>query len=268
MYESRLTVQKTTLGPKPNLEAGENSYDSPGIFTGAKKSGLTGSGTSSLSLDTPYSTPVSDRMGPLSSYIDPHSKQVVELSPKESPLMSQATKAGSGALLDEARGNASLKIGQNQDIGTMAGESAPSWTAKDEAFRKGSTAAMGIAGSVVGNMAQRKAESATNEYNKMLENWMAQGKYWFDPNSNVTPDFDEYIDGMPSSTDAAADSHMFSRIDLDTKGGKAASNLINPAGAAARGLGMDSEKVNYVWGKSSSRAVEEMGKTGSPYGLI
>jgi len=273
--------QQTTLGPKPQSENGLNTgasgldllggaYESPGIFTGSKKSGLTGGGTSSLSVAGPSvglndAATASSRktmdMGTPTLFSEYQSGNVTGGAPA-SPMAQDLSGLKSDFKLNES--GSPLGTMQQESIANQQGQ----WTAKDEAFSKGSKAAMGIAGSVVGNMAQRKADSATNEYNKMLENWMAQGKYWFDPNSNITPDFDEYIDGMPSSTETAAESHMFGGIDPNTKGGRSVSNFVNPAGAGARALGMDSEKVNYVWGKSSSRAVEEMGKTGSPYGLI
>lgn len=58
----------------------------------------------------------------------------------------------------------------------------------------------------VGNTLQALENTAVNDYQNDLAYWQSQGKFWFDPNSEIKPDLDKYLDNMPSAVNALRDS--------------------------------------------------------------
>ncbi len=71
--------------------------------------------------------------------------------------------------------------------------------------RKSTEIAKGILGPVANTISDTitaMENAAVNDYQNDLQYWTAQGKYWFDPNSEVKPDIDSYLDLMPKATEA------------------------------------------------------------------
>lgn len=64
----------------------------------------------------------------------------------------------------------------------------------------------GEAGKAVGDTLTALENTAVTDYQNDLTNWVSQGKYWFDPNSELKPDLDKYLDNMPSAVDALRNS--------------------------------------------------------------
>lgn len=71
-----------------------------------------------------------------------------------------------------------------------------------------------------------------NQRQADLIKWKEDGKYWFDPNSDLKPDLDTYLSQMPSATDALVQGSPIAKLGLNKNaaGNTASSVLINPSG--------------------------------------
>lgn len=95
------------------------------------------------------------------------------------------------------------KIGQNAVLGKMY--QPQKQNTGDSRF---ATIAKGV-GEAVGEISQANANLARTEYENDLRYWQDQGKYWFDPNADIKPELDEYLDAMPSSVESLMSGSMF-----------------------------------------------------------
>lgn len=114
----------------------------------------------------------------------------------------------------------------------------------------------GIGKGVVSSLAQQYADRAEQEYNKNMADWEAQGKYWFDPNRDLKPDIEAYLNEMPTQTE------------MLSKGNKADSPVvaaIDPASYIAQQAG--GNKAGYIARQGAKGALKYMGSGGS-YGWI
>ena len=96
-----------------------------------------------------------------------------------------------------------------------------------------------------------KMSASLSDYNKQIVSWRDQGKYWFDPNTNVKPELDQYLANMPSYTDALAEGTMFGG-GMDSDAGKRAAVVGNRAlkGIGA-GAGAGASIVGTIAGASA-----------------
>lgn len=58
------------------------------------------------------------------------------------------------------------------------------------------------AGTVASDLMNANSNLSRTEYQNDLAYWEGQGKYWFNPYSDVEPDLESYMDMMPSSTES------------------------------------------------------------------
>lgn len=117
------------------------------------------------------------------------------------------------------------KIGSNAQLKTAG---------SDGTNKTDSGMGMTVAGQVsqeMGNTLQALENTAINDYQNDLTYWQSQGKFWFDPNSELKPDLDKYLDNMPSAVDALRGSGMnaLQKGKTDTFGEGAYNILLNPA---------------------------------------
>ena len=113
---------------------------------------------------------------------------------------------------------------------------------------------------IVDNIVAQKANVAANEYSSNMAKWREEGKYWFDPNSDLQPDIDEYLSNMPSVTDSLLESHLGSGA--DAKGGSrgaiagiASGNIFSPIFSAA-GNENAAKAASHIFHKGGERALQ------------
>jgi hypothetical protein len=127
---------------------------------------------------------------------------------------------------------------------------------------------------------------ARTEYESDVADWEQKGKYWFNVDSNLKPDLEKYMEGMPSSIDALKEGSWVTSLqdgNTDTAGEYLSSVFINPAGgksgndtadAILNPLNIleqqgwvDEGMVNYVGGKAAEGAISG-GFVGALIGIV
>jgi hypothetical protein len=112
----------------------------------------------------------------------------------------------------------------------------------------------------IGSQAQANANMAANDYTQKIEEWKAQGKYWFDPNANLMPDLQSYLQEMPSAKDAMAGTTMTGEmLGQDTTASNAALGVMS---LGISGAFDDKQQAAHILSKSGERAVEGAGMGG------
>jgi len=115
---------------------------------------------------------------------------------------------------------------------------------------------------------------ARTQYENDVAEWEQKGKYWFDVNSNLKPDLEKYMEGMPSSVDSLKEGSWVTSLqdgNTDTAGEYLSSVFINPAGGKSgndvadailnplnileQAGWVDEGMVNYVGGKAAEGAI-------------
>lgn len=82
----------------------------------------------------------------------------------------------------------------------------------------------------LGRYMDARQQGAVNDYNVDVTNWKEEGKYWFDPTSELRPDLNRYMEKMPSAVDALKNSSTFMGNEFNTKrpGPGVAEGMLNP----------------------------------------
>lgn len=95
-------------------------------------------------------------------------------------------------------------IGALPKIGgaSVVGETAPVKPSAKKDKNENLQALGTVASNAMNQFSQAQANMSRNQYNQDYQTWQENGKYWFDPNSDLKPDIDSYMDQMPSSTEA------------------------------------------------------------------
>jgi hypothetical protein len=111
--------------------------------------------------------------------------------------------------------------------------------------------AAGIASDVITTYTNDKAVQARENMNSDLESWKAKGAYWFDPNYDIVPTFDEYIQGYPSAEKALQDSQLLSGTGADVVAGfgDPGNTLVGTV------FGIDKNKMRYAQNKELTGAI-------------
>lgn len=85
--------------------------------------------------------------------------------------------------------------------------------------------------------------ASMNDYQNDVQFWTSQGKFWFDPNSEIKPDLDKYLDNMPSAVDSLR-GHGVAALhkgDTNTAGEVLQNVFINPAAAKTK-----NKAISYI----------------------
>lgn len=118
---------------------------------------------------------------------------------------------------------------------TMGGAGA----AQAEEPRTEDKAILGAVQKGIGDVLSANKNLKQDEFEKDLEYWKSQGKWWFDKNADYAPTFEEFTGEIPSATDSLKDSML---IKAD---GSAGSNIggafMNPM--AIEGVGSTADKI-------------------------
>lgn len=124
---------------------------------------------------------------------------------------------------------------------------------------------------------QNLVDDSLNKYNAELKARVEEGKYWFDPATDVQPDLEAYLDSLPSMTDVYKDSTFTQGVMTDDGDFDAGdfTKILDPVGQVIeRGLtggDPDSEyngMAEYVFQKAGERGLEGYTSIGSPFGLL
>jgi hypothetical protein len=118
---------------------------------------------------------------------------------------------------------------------------------------------------------QANRNLSTNDYNAQMLQWKQDGKYWMDPESDVQPALDKYMNLMPSATAALRKSDTITGMNYQGDAGNQVEGaILNPAGYIENFLGDDWKgSGEYIWNDAVNRAVQIGGATGnSVYGYL
>jgi hypothetical protein len=78
----------------------------------------------------------------------------------------------------------------------------------------------GAGADILSRITEGSGRAAFADYANDLDYWKSRGKYWFDPEYDITPELDEYMANMPSAVDALAKSQVTRGV-AKSRGGKA-----------------------------------------------
>lgn len=121
----------------------------------------------------------------------------------------------------------------------------------------------GQAASAVADISRAKANIAQNQRLADLRTWQEQGKYWFDPNQDLRPDLEQYIEEMPRATEALAEGTL--------TGGELSESSAGRAFMGVGSLGIselfdDKSQAEYIWSKGGEGALS--GSSGGWIGTV
>lgn len=107
----------------------------------------------------------------------------------------------------------------------------------------------------IDSMVQAGNNMARNEYESDLTYWKEQGKWWFDPDADVRPDLDSYLDQMPSALESRGVGREVMGIATQTASGAATGAQIGGGWGALIGAGAGGliGTLQTVFGRSSAR---------------
>ncbi len=119
----------------------------------------------------------------------------------------------------------------------------------DTAQTMGTIASAGAA--AVADISKAKANLAQTERMNDLRRWQEQGKYWFDPNQDLKPDLEAYLDEMPSATDALSQGTLTGGELSQSQGGEVALGI----GTLGLSTLFDNDMAEYIWQKGGEGAL-------------
>lgn len=124
------------------------------------------------------------------------------------------------------------RIGQNADL-KFAGSEAVKPSLWSQVGKQVGVQGLQAAGNMIGNTLSTLENTQYNDYQNDMNYWLSQGKFWFDPKSELTPDIDTYVAQMPSAVQAVGGARSFaSNIAGGMATGAAAGLGAGPVGAA------------------------------------
>lgn len=196
--------------------------------------------------------------------IAPQPRAVGAMAPAQQPAVSASGNGVSGVSFGPRTSTPSLSMSSGATtLAKQAQATKPAATATipSEDTISGMDVAGSVASGLTDQMAANKGMSA-QKYASELEEWKAQGKYWFDPNADLMPDLQSYMSDQPSATKALTESTMFGGSTSDS-----AAAVFNPAGLASGVFGEDADMVTYAEEKGVEGAIAGFATAG-PWGAL
>lgn len=215
------TIGEYVSSPSPQSQSAPNTISGGTVFSDATK-GLSLNSGSALAMTDQYANEGFDyQRNSTSAYDvqqDPYKLFIDALGrDKDGKLIGSAPKIGANAQLKVAGSDGTSKTDSGMGM-TIAGE----------------------VGKTVGDTLTALENTAVNDYQNDMTFWESQGKYWFNPNSEIKPDLDKYLANMPSAVDALRNSGMnaLQKGKTDSFGEGAYNMLLNPAATKGTNPGL------------------------------
>lgn len=127
---------------------------------------------------------------------------------------------------------------------------------------------------IFNELLQTNANYASANYAQKQAEWQQKGLSWFDPNQDLRPELDAYLDQMPSRREQLSEGTVTkgltsANVKGDTGGGWWGW-VANPAGAIVEKASGDEWQgvADYTWNQAVNRAMQIGGKTNSAYGYL
>lgn len=111
----------------------------------------------------------------------------------------------------------------------------------------------------IDQMVQAGGNMRRNEYENDLRYWQEQGKYWFDPNADIKPDLEQYLNMMPSALESrGVGGDVMNMVTQTAQGAATGAQMGGGWGAlAGGGTGLLLGTFQTIFGRKAAREEDE-----------